>query len=147
MKPVTVRPISFHQSPPQAPANGVTMIPRAPHALDQALPPNLILRSQVIALEASLVEEWLSPELMSALRSENLRSDLTEKRKTVVLQFKAQIIHYLREGSFNSRRLADIVNFIQQNEQDFQEWHTSAIARLFAPLVFKNEKRSSGYFF
>lgn len=39
----------------------------------------LELRSQVIDLEASLAEEWLSPELMSALRAENLRSDLTEK--------------------------------------------------------------------
>lgn len=44
----------------------------------------LELRSQVIDLEASLAEEWLSPELMSALRSENLRSDLTPKRSEIV---------------------------------------------------------------
>ena len=41
----------------------------------------LELRSQVIDLEASLAEEWLSLELLSALRAENLRSDLTEKEK------------------------------------------------------------------
>ena len=41
------------------------------------------LRYQVIDLEASLAEEWLSPELMSALRSENMRGDLTEQRSEI----------------------------------------------------------------
>ncbi|MCM1297427.1 MAG: hypothetical protein NC311_17960 [Muribaculaceae bacterium] len=107
----------------------------------------LELRSQVIDLEASLAEEWFSPELMSALRSENLRSDLTEKRKMVVRQTQAQIVGYLRAGSFNSRRLADIVNYIRQSQNDFKEWHNSETAKLFAPPVFRNDKKSSGYFF
>lgn len=107
----------------------------------------LELRSQVIDLEASLAEEWLSPELMSALRSENLRSDLTEKRGIAVQQIKAQIVGYLRSGSFSSRRLADIVNYIRLNESDFLEWHKSETAKLFAPPTFRNEKKASGYFF
>ena len=107
----------------------------------------LELRPQVIDLEASLAEEWLSPELMSALRSENLRGDLTEKRSDIVWQIKAQVVGYLRSGSFNSRRLADIVNYIRQNPEFFGEWHQSETAKLFAPPVFRNEKRASGYFF
>ena len=107
----------------------------------------LELRSQVIDLEASLAEEWLSPELMSALRSENLRSDLTEKRSMVVRQVKAQLVGYLRGGSFNTRRLTDIVNYIRQDETSFSEWHQSATAQLFTPPTFKNEKNASGYFF
>ena len=107
----------------------------------------LELRSQVIDLEASLAEEWLSPELMSALRSENLRGDLTEKRSEIVRQVKAQIVGYLRSGSFNSRRLADIVNYIRLNPESFSEWHKSETAKLFAPPVFRNEKKASGYFF
>lgn len=82
----------------------------------------LELRSQVIDLEASLAEEWFSPELMSALRSENLCGDLTGKRSEIVKQVKAQVVGYLRSGSFNSRRLADIVNYIRLNESDFAEW-------------------------
>ncbi|MCM1142595.1 MAG: hypothetical protein NC453_28830 [Muribaculum sp.] len=105
------------------------------------------LRSQIIDLEASLAEEWFSPELMSALRSEYLRSNLTEKRKLVVRQIQAQIVGYLRGGSFNSRRLADIVNVIRQHPEKFPEWHESATAALFAPPVFRNDKKSSGYFF
>ena len=107
----------------------------------------LELRPQVIDLEASLTEEWLSPELMSALRSENLRGDLTEKRSVIVRQVKAQVVGYLRSGSFNSRRLADIVNYIRLNEEDFKEWHQSDTAKLFAPPVFRNERKASGYFF
>lgn len=107
----------------------------------------LELRPQVIDLEASLAEEWFSPELMSALRSENLRGDLTEKRSEIVRQVKAQVVGYLRSGSFNSRRLADIVNYIRLNESDFAEWYGSKTAELFAPPVFKNIKKSSGFFF
>lgn len=107
----------------------------------------LELRSQVIDLEASLAEEWLSPELMSALRSENLRGDLTEQRNEIVKQVKAQVVGYLRSGSFNSRRLADIVNYIRLNAESFEEWHKSETAKLFAPPVFRNEKKASGYFF
>ena len=107
----------------------------------------LELRSQVIDLEASLAEEWFSPELMSALRSENLRGDLTGKRSEIVRQVKAQVVGYLRSGSFNSRRLADIVNYIRLNPEFFSEWHQSETANLFAPPVFRNEKKASGYFF
>ena len=107
----------------------------------------LELRSQVIDLEASLAEEWFSPELMSALRSENLRGDLTEKRSKIVRQVKAQVVGYLLSGSFNSRRLADIVNYIRLNPEFFSEWHQSETAKLFAPPVFRNEKKASGYFF
>ena len=105
------------------------------------------LRPQLIDLEASLSEEWLSPELMSALRSENLRGDLTSERGVIVRQVKAQVVGYLRSGSFNSRRLADIVNYIRLNPEIFGEWHKSETAKLFAPPVFRNEKRASGYFF
>ncbi len=107
----------------------------------------LELRPQVIDLEASLAEEWLSLELMSALRSETLRGDLTEKRSEIVRQVKAQVVGYLRSGSFNSRRLADIVNYIRLNPKFFSEWHKSETAKLFAPPVFRNEKKASGYFF
>lgn len=107
----------------------------------------LELRPQVIDLEASLAEEWFSPELMSALRSENLSGDLTEKRSEIVRQVKAQVVGYLRSGSFNSRRLADILNYIRLNEGDFKEWFASKTAELFAPPVFRNRKESHGYFF
>ncbi len=84
---------------------------------------------------------------MSALRSENLRSDLTPKRGDIVRQTQAQIVGYIKGGSFSSRRLADIVNYIRLNPESFSEWHKSETAKLFAPPVFRNVKKASGYFF
>lgn len=107
----------------------------------------LELRPQIIDLEASLAEEWLSPELMSALRAENLRGDLPPVRHDVVRQIKAQLIDYLHKGMFNSRRLADIVNIIRHRPSDFPEWHSSETARLFTPPTFRNRKEAPGYFF
>lgn len=107
----------------------------------------LELRTKVIDLEASLAEEWLSPELMKYLRENNLRKTLNMFEAEVVRLVQAQIIAYLTAGSFNSRRLADIVNYIRQDENAFPEWHHSATAELFSPPVFRNKKKSTGYFF
>lgn len=107
----------------------------------------LELRPKVIDLEASLAEEWFSPELMSVLRDRNLRGTLPDTDKRFVADIQAQIVAYINGGSFSTRRLADIVNFIRKNPAAFPEWHNSATAELFNPPVFKNKKNSSGYFF
>lgn len=104
-------------------------------------------RTQIVDLEASLADEWFSPELMSALRSENLRSDLTSIRFSILRRIRTQIVNYLNSGTFNSRRLADIVNYIRNFPGDFPEWHNSDTADLFSPPIFHNKMNSSGYFF
>lgn len=107
----------------------------------------LELRPKVIDLEASLADEWFSPELMSVLRDRNLRGTLPDTDKRFVAEIQAQIVGYLTVGSFSTRRLGDIVNFIRRNPAAFPEWHNSATAELFSPPVFKNKKNASGYFF
>lgn len=67
--------------------------------------------------------------------------------RTNEMFIKAQVVGYLRGGSFNSRRLADIVNYIRLNAESFKVWHNSDTAKLFAPPVFHNDKKASGYFF
>ena len=107
----------------------------------------LELRSQLIDLEASLAEEYLSPELMAELRLRNLSHTLTAADLPLVQQVKAQITGYLRTGTFNARRLIDCVNYIRLRPDDFPEWHRSATAELFAPPKFTNKKNAAGYFF
>lgn len=107
----------------------------------------LELHPQLLDLEASLAEEWFSPELMTELRYENLRGTLSTERSAVVRQIKAQIVAVLRGGCLNTRRLADVVNFIRQREDIFEAWHSSDVAELFRPPVFRNRKNSAGYFF
>lgn len=107
----------------------------------------LRLRSQIIDLEASLAEEWFSPELMEELRDRNLQGDAAAHERTLITAIQSQILGYLRSESFNSRRLADIVNYIRINPDKFPTWHSSATAQLFAPPKFVNKKESHGYFF
>lgn len=105
------------------------------------------LHPQIVDLEASLAEDWFSPELMSELRTRMASRDATVWQRDLAEQIQSQEVRYLREGSFNSRRLADIVNVIRLHPEKFPEWHQSATAALFAPPVFRNDKKSSGYFF
>ena len=107
----------------------------------------LELQPQILDLETSLAEEWFSPELMKKFRHENIRNTLTPKRKSIVLSIQTQIVAYLKGGTLNSRKLADIVNHIRQDPETFPEWHSSDTAQLFSPPVFRNKKKAAGYFF
>lgn len=107
----------------------------------------LELRSKIIDLEASLAEEWLSPELMKYLRESNLRKTLNVFEAEVVRLVQAQIIACLTAGNFSSRRLADIVNYIRQRPDNFPIWHHSDTAKLLSPPVFRNDKKAKGYWF
>lgn len=107
----------------------------------------LSLRPKILDIEASLAEEWFSPELLSAVRLENLKGSLTTNRKIFVREAKSQIVGFLNGETFNTRRLADIVNFIRLNPDDFTEWHNSGTAKLFAPPGFVNLKTNKGYWF
>lgn len=106
----------------------------------------LELQPQIIDIEYSLAEEWFSPELMTALRSAT-GSENRPVRLTVANRIKAQIVLFLKNGNLNSRALADIVNIIRNNKEDFEEWHNSNTAKLFEPPIFKNKRNASGYFF
>jgi len=107
----------------------------------------LELRPRLIDLEASLADDWFSHELLGELRLANLYNALDETQRFLVEGIKAQIIHFLAHGSFSSRRLADLVNFIRHNPDTFKTWFNSTVAELFAPPVFRNKKDSPGYFF
>jgi hypothetical protein len=43
--------------------------------------------------------------------------------------------------------LADLVNFIRNNIELFQQWAESDTAQLYTPPVFVNKKEAQGYFF
>lgn len=107
----------------------------------------LELRSQILDLEASLAEEWFSPELMDVLRRRNLARTLADADRRAVADMQAHILGYLRTGTFNTRRLADTLTYIRRHPEYFPEWHNSATAQLFSPPIFLNKKKSSGYFF
>ena len=41
----------------------------------------------------------------------------------------------------------DLVNIIREHEEIFPAWHASDTAKLYSPAVFRNKKKSRGYWF
>ena len=107
----------------------------------------LSLRPKILDIEASLAEEFFSPELMVQLRNEVLRRTHTANLSRVINAIRGQVVDLLNGGTIRMRDMIDVVNHIRCNPDLFPEWHASETAKLFAPPVFRNEKKASGYFF
>ena len=107
----------------------------------------LALRPMILDIEASLAEEFFSPELMVRLRNEVLRKTHTADLARVINAIRGQVVDLLNGGSIRMRDLIDVVNHIRCNPDLFPEWHASETAKLFAPPVFRNLKTNKGYWF
>ena len=107
----------------------------------------LALRPKILDIEASLAEEFFSPELMVRLRNEVLRKTHTADIARVINAIRGQVVDLLNGGSIRMRDMIDVVNHIRRYPNLFPEWHASETAKLFAPPIFKNKKESRGYFF
>lgn len=107
----------------------------------------LALRPKILDIEASLAEEFFSPELMVRLRNEVLRKTHTADLARVINAIRGQVVDILNGGSIRMRDLIDVVNHIRCNPDLFPEWHASETAKLFAPPVFRNLKTNKGYWF
>ena len=105
------------------------------------------LRPKAIDIENSLAEEFISSELMNKFRLAVIGGTLSSDAEPVVRGIKAQVVDVLLGKPISMRRMVDLVNIIRNDEKSFPEWHNSATAKLFAPPVFKNGKKSAGYFF
>ena len=107
----------------------------------------LALRPKILDIEASLAEEFFSPELMVRMRNEVLRKTHTADLARVINAIRGQVVDILNGGSIRMRDMIDVVNHIRRYPDLFPEWHASETAKLFAPPIFKNKKESRGYFF
>ena len=107
----------------------------------------LSLRPKILDIEASLAEEFFSPELMARLRNEVLRKTHTADLAHVINAIRGQVVDLLNGGSIRMRDMIDVVNHIRCNPDLFPEWHDSETAKLYAPPIFKNKKEAKGYFF
>ena len=107
----------------------------------------LSLRPNILDIEASLAEDFFSPELMARLRNEVLRKMHTADLDRVINAIRGQVVDLLNGGSIRIRDMIDVVNHIRCYPDLFPEWHASETAKLFSPPIFKNKKELRGYFF
>ena len=107
----------------------------------------LSLRPKILDIEASLAEEFFSPELMVRLRNEVLRKTHTADLARVINAIRGQVVDLLNGSSIRMRDMIDVVNHIRCNPDLFPEWHASETAKLFSPPIFTNLKTNKGYWF
>ena len=107
----------------------------------------LALRPMILDIEASLAEEFFSPELMVLLRNEVLRKTHTADLARVINAIRGQVVDLLNGGPIRMKDMIDVVNHIRRFPDLFPEWHASETAKLFSPPIFKNKKEARGYFF
>lgn len=107
----------------------------------------LALRPKILDIEASLAEEFFSPELMVRLRNEVLRKTHTADLARVINAIRGQVVDLLNGGLIRMRDMIDVVNHIRCYPDLFPEWHASETAKLFSPPIFTNLKTDKGYWF
>lgn len=107
----------------------------------------LALRPKILDIEASLAEEFFSPELMVRLRNEVLRKTHTADLARVINAIRGQVVDLLNGGLIRMRDMIDVVNHIRCYPDLFPEWHASKTAKLFSPPIFTNLKTNKGYWF
>ncbi len=114
----------------------------------------LSLREKAIGIEQFFAAQYLSVELMDVLRSEvqsgQYRSMLHQKICRILQAVEIRCLNSTDPSSwmqFEHGALFDIVNTIQNNPEEFPEWHSSATAELYTPPIFENKKESKGFWF
>lgn len=107
----------------------------------------LALRPKILDIEASLAEEFFSPELMVRLRNEVLRKTHTADLARVINAIRGQVVDLLNGGLIRMRDMIEVVNHIRCYPDLFPEWHASETAKLFSPPIFTNLKTNKGYWF
>ena len=128
---------------PKACVNTVVDRPREGQQWDQFLQ----LRERAILIEDAIAEKWISPDVMTQLRTELLIVNNATVHQ-VALKVRSCVFNELRGMPRNHWDLDRIVNFIRNNGDIFPDWATSETARLYnAPTIFRNKKESTGYFF
>ena len=107
------------------------------------------LRPAIAVAEDHLAAEYISPELIQRLRDETLGiiSPLSPLDSRLCTALRGHVADIVQGKQLRETALRDIVEYIRRHPDTFPEWHRSDTAQLFTPPIFRNTKKSSGYFF
>lgn len=107
----------------------------------------LTLRQKAYDIEQEIANGWISPQLMTRLRKCEATATCSDEIRSLISLVKGVVCTAFNTGVLNRKLLDDAVTYISAFPDLFPEWHNSETAKLFAPPIFENEKKSGGYFF
>ena len=109
------------------------------------------LHEKMVVIEKEIADKYVSPELISALRTEQFCSAAANLRKNIIHRLKALELLLLRNPEEYRKichnELTMIVDYIRKHPDVFPEWHSSPTAQLYDPPIFENKKNNTGYWF
>ena len=113
------------------------------------------LRGQLIDIESLIAEQFLSEQLMTALRKELitpsqsslLRNAVIRSLRAIEVQMLKAILSATAHHGSPPSTLIHLVNTIRQHQEEFPEWHSSPVAELYRPTIYENKKSDKGYWF
>ena len=111
--------------------------------------PDVMNSLQVIKYHESLMaERWISPELMEVLRRKQFPEEYWIEYSHLLFILRRDLEMFIScKKPIAHLEMRQAVQLIRSNPHAFPQWHKSATARLFDPPVFRNKKKSGGYFF
>lgn len=127
--------------------NLVTVCDTSNHAEADIWAAFIALRHRAMPIECEIANGWISPQLMARLCRCEATATHSDGISWLISAIRGVVCARLTSGEMNTPLLDDIVSYIRSYPDLFPEWHQSATAKLFSPTTFKNEKKSSGYFF
>ena len=107
------------------------------------------LHDRLIKIENVLADTYFSQEQMQVFRSQVIVQYSTSKpiEEQVIRSLQAYELQLLTDIQVHPQCYYDLVTIIRERPDDFPAWHTSPVAELYCPAVFKNKKTSSAYWF
>ena len=107
------------------------------------------LHERLIKIENVLADTYFSQEQMQVFRSQVIVQYSTSKpiEEQVIRSLQAYELQLLTDIQMHPQCYYDLVTIIRERPDDFPAWHTSPVAELYCPAVFKNKKTSSAYWF
>lgn len=102
---------------------------------------------QLRNIEHVLAETYFSEAQMQVFRQECLvwNPSLSPIVRSVINTIRQLILMVLKKQELHVQQFYDVVNIIREHPDDFPAWHSSPVAELYTPPVFKNQKKSSAY--
>lgn len=107
----------------------------------------LQLRDRARNIEEAMAEKWISNALMERLRLALRNTDAPTVDVEIGLKLRECVFAELRGEPRQYRALERIVNYLRALPDVYPEWAASDTAKLFTPPLFRNKKKSNGYFF
>ena len=107
------------------------------------------LHDRLIKIENVLAETYFSQEQMQVFRNKVMDQMRTchPLEEQVIRTLQSLEMMLVSDMQVHPQSFYDLVNIIREHEEIFPAWHASATAQLYSPIVFRNNKKSSGFWF